>query len=99
MIEKKYKDWNIVSTDRTKSDMGVVAAVTAENVTKSASMPEICCILAVETHTVHLALYWAKVVSKRKFAIFTDSRSCLRINQKRKLTTPKVSELTQTIAA
>ena len=39
VIENKYKGWNHVYTDGSKSESGLGAAATTENRTKSASLP------------------------------------------------------------
>ena len=65
---------------------------------KFASLPKFSSIFIAETHAIHLALNTASATKGKKFAIFTDSRSCLQALQKQIPTTQKVRKLKHNIA-
>jgi len=98
VVEKKYKGWNHIYTDGSKSEIGVGAAATTRNCTKSASLPKFSSIFTAETHAIHLALNTLSATKGKSFTIFTDPRSCLQALQKQIPTNPKVRKLKHTIA-
>ena len=75
VIEKKYKGWNHIYTDVSKSEIGVGAAATTRKSTKSASLPKFSSTFTAETHAIHVVLNTISATKGKDFTIFTDSRS------------------------
>ena len=86
-------------TDGSKSEMGVGAAATIGNRTKSASLPKFSSIFTAQTHAILLALNTIFATKGKSFTIITDSRSYLQTLQKQILTDPKVRKLKHTKAS
>ena len=98
VVENKHKGCNHLYTDGSKSEIGMGAAATTGSRTESASLPNFNSIFTTETHATYLALNTVSALNIKKFAIFTDSRSCLQPLQKQFQTNPKVRKLKYTIA-
>ena len=98
VVENKYKGWNHIYTDGSKSEIGVGAAATTGSRTEFASLPKFSSTFTAETHAIHLALNTTSATRGKKFAMFTDSRSCLQALQKQIPTNPKVRKLKHNIA-
>ena len=75
VVENKYKEWNHIYTDGSKSDIGAGAAATIGNRTKFASLPKFSFIFRAETHAIHLALNTISATKENNLTIFTDLRS------------------------
>ena len=58
------------------------SAATTGSRTEFASLPTFSSIFTAETHAIHLALDIISATSGKKFAVFTDARSCLQALQK-----------------
>ena len=78
----KYRGRKHIDTDGSKSEIGVGAAANTVNSAKSASLPKLGSILTAETHVKHLALNTISATNRKKFSLFTDSRSYLQALQK-----------------
>ena len=74
MFDKKCNgsEISILTVPKAKQRRG--AAATARSYTETVSLSS---ILTAEYHVIHFALNSAKANTRRKFAIFTDSRICV----------------------
>lgn len=96
--ELNYKGYKHIYTDGSKSEIGVGAAAITEGQAKSASLPKHASIFTAEAYAVHMTVDLIRTSKRKKFSVFTDSRSVLQALDSSIPTNPLIRKLKHKLA-